>query len=246
MGSAPREGADIPKEFQSDPTLMWAASIAADFRLHGEASYAHFLELRERYVALLRRFAKIARISDGFQLSLKELNLLLSTDARTDYLTGLSNRRDIVERLEGEISRTHRHRDPFSLIIVDIDRFKEVNDSHGHEAGDRLLEAVALALRASLRLEDYCARWGGEEFLICLTRASLEGALVVAEKLRSSIESLEIDYQGARISRTISLGVAQYTDGESLDEIVRGADRALIEAKQAGRNRVRARPWAAA
>ncbi len=238
-GEKPR--GSLPNELQSDPTLLWAESIAADGSPRGEIPLEHFVELTERYRALLRRLMKIARISDGYQLSLKELNSLLSMDARTDYLTGLSNRRDMLERLDVEISRARRYGDSFSVIVADIDRFKLINDAQGHEAGDWVIEAVADCLRVNIRLEDHCARWGGEEFLICLTRAALDGALVVAEKLRSSVASLSVEYRGAVLKPTASFGVAQYTMGEGADDVIRGADRALIEAKESGRNRVSAR-----
>ena len=241
MESGEKERAETPKDLENDPTLLWAESIAADGSLPGEVMHAHFIELKERYRALLRRLTKIARISDGYQLPLKELNLLLSTDARTDYLTGLSNRRDMLERLDMEISRTHRHGDSFSLIIADIDLFKLINDEHGHEAGDWVIEAVADCFRANLRLEDHCARWGGEEFLMCLTRATLDGALVVAEKLRSGVAGLAVEYRGVVLNPTASFGVAQYTVGENVDDVIRGADRALMEAKKGGRNQVHAR-----
>lgn len=235
------ELSDVPKEFRDDATLEWAESVAVNPAYRGEASFAHFIDLKKRYVALLKRIAKIVKISDGFQLSLKEINVLLNTDARTDYLTGLSNRRDMIEKLDAEISTTHRYGDPFSLIIADIDLFKRINDEHGHEAGDRVLTAVSSCLRSILRLEDHCARWGGEEFLICLPRAALERALVVAEKLRTSVEELPIEYNKIRLRPTISLGVSEYEVGESVDDVIRAADSSLIQAKQDGRNLVRYR-----
>lgn len=229
---------DIPREFQDDPTLAWADAVAADPVHQGEASYRLFLELRERYVSLLKRLAKIVKISDGYHLSLKELNVLLSSDARTDYLTGLSNRRDMIERATIEVSRGQRYGDAVAFIICDIDLFKRINDEHGHEAGDRVIIEVSSSLRSSLRREDHCARWGGEEYLICLPKAPLESALLVAEKLRAGVEALEVRYEGGTLKATLSLGVAVISAGESIDDVVRRADRALIEAKQAGRNRV--------
>jgi len=240
--SAQEKGADdIPREFRDDPTIAWAEVVAGNPAYKSESLHPLFIELLERYVGLLKRFVKVAKISDGYQLSLKELNVLLSTDARTDYLTSLSNRRDMLERLDTEISRASRYGDPFSLVLGDIDLFKQVNDEHGHEAGDRVIVAVADALRACIRREDHCARWGGEEFLICLPRAPLENALVVAEKLRAAVDGLRIDYDGEILSPTISLGVAEYRKGENVDDVIRGADRALFDAKEGGRNRVRSR-----
>ncbi len=238
MGEEERQGVDVPIEFKEDASVGWADEIANQAKKSGTVSLADFGELRDRYVTLLRRFAKIVRISDGFQLSLKELNVLLNTDARTDYLTDLSNRRDILEAMEKEMSQSNRHGDSLSVIIADIDGFKKINDAYGHEAGDKVLVAVADCLRKNLRLEDHCARWGGEEFLIYLPRSPVESAGLVAEKLRAGVESLAIAYDGVPIRVTLSVGVSEYATGESVDDVIREADEAMIEAKKAGKNRV--------
>jgi len=231
---------DLPEEVRSDRVLTWAEEISGDPKYHDNALLEHFMELEDRYLALLRRFLKIARISDGFQLSLKEINNLLDDAARKDYLTGLPNRRDIVEKIKSEISRAKRHGNPFSIVIADIDRFKEVNDSMGHEAGDLVLKSVSDLLRSSLRLEDHCARWGGEEFLICLPETNRSNAIAVAEKLRANVEHSTLAYQGRMIRVTISLGVSTHGGNVEVDDVIRDADTAMLAAKRGGRNRIEA------
>ena len=224
-------------EFNDDPTLPWAEEIVADRSLEQEQSYAHFVELKQRYQSLLKQFAKVVRISDGYQRSLKEANLRLSTAASTDYLTGLSNRRRILDQIDAELSRSRRHDSPFCIVLADIDGFKGVNDSYGHEAGDRVLVFVADSMRSSVRREDLCSRWGGEEFLICLPQATLAQAVHVAEKLRTEIADATVKYQQMDIRITVSLGVAEYRPGSRIDELIREADIAMIGAKRTGKNR---------
>jgi len=224
-------------DFHDDPTLPWAEEITADRSLEREKSYVHFVELKQRYLALLKQFAKVVRISDGYQRSLKEANLRLSTAASTDYLTGLSNRRRILDQIDAELSRSRRHNTPFCIVLADIDEFKGVNDSYGHEAGDRVLMFVADSMRSSVRREDLCSRWGGEEFLICLPQATADQAVHVAEKLRTEIADSTVKYQQMDIRITVSLGVAEYRPGSKIDELIREADIAMIAAKRSGKNR---------
>lgn len=229
-----------PDELLADPVLGWANEIAGDERYRREPLHSHFIQLRDRYYALLKRFLKIAKISDGFQLSLKEVNALLDAAAHTDYLTGLPNRRDILEKIESEIGRAKRHGSSYSILMADIDHFKELNDAHGHVAGDRILKSVAECLRRSLRVEDHCARWGGEEFLICLPQTMLSKALLVAEKLRANIERTYVKLDGEDVGVTVSLGVSCHDGDVHIDNVIKAADSAMFDAKRAGRNRVEA------
>lgn len=158
--------------------------------------------------------------------------------ASTDLLTGLANRRTLMNRFEAEKSRAGRYNTALSVIIVDIDLFKSVNDSYGHLAGDRILQAVATTLVNKVRTEDVCGRWGGEEFLVLLANTDLAGAVQVAEKLRMAVNDLTTDWEGTSIAVTISLGVGEFKPGMSMDECINPADTALYRAKQNGRNRV--------
>ncbi len=228
----------IPDEFSNDPVLKWAENVASDPAVQDEQSLEAFRVLQTRYIALLKRFSKVVRISDGYQRQLKDINTLLDSAAHTDFLTGLSNRRDVRERLEIELGRARRHHGSVSVILADIDGFKAVNDQHGHEAGDLVLTEVAHRLKIGLRREDLCARWGGEEFLFCLPETSLADAIHVAEKLRSRIASAPIEYRGTEIHATISLGVAEARGNSPVDDVIRAADEALFAAKRGGKNRV--------
>ncbi|HEX7956253.1 MAG TPA: GGDEF domain-containing protein, partial [Pyrinomonadaceae bacterium] len=156
--------------------------------------------------------------------------------ALTDALTGCFNRRFFEIQLERDLHLATRMRQPVSLILLDIDHFKRVNDTHGHDAGDAALRILAGALREELRGVDTAARYGGEEFAIILPQAGPEGALVVAERLRSRIEKTEVPGVGCI---TASLGVATFPqDASSRELLVTTADRALYLAKRSGRNRV--------
>ena len=156
--------------------------------------------------------------------------------ALTDGLTGCFNRRFFEIQLERDLHLATRMRQPVSLILLDIDHFKRVNDTHGHDAGDAALRILANALREELRGVDTAARYGGEEFAIILPQAGPEGAQVVAERLRSRIERTEVPGVGCI---TASLGVATFpSDASSRELLVTSADRALYQAKRTGRNKV--------
>jgi diguanylate cyclase (GGDEF)-like protein len=160
--------------------------------------------------------------------------------ATTDDLTGLRNRRYVTERLADELARARRYRDPLSCVLFDVDRFKVVNDTFGHDAGDAVLQAVSAAARAECRQPDVLGRWGGEEFLLVLPRTDAHGAFAIAARLRDVLESLRVAHAGRTISTTASFGVTTVAPGtiEDLETVLKRADRALYRAKDAGRNRV--------
>jgi diguanylate cyclase (GGDEF)-like protein len=157
--------------------------------------------------------------------------------ALTDSLTGCVNRRSFEMQLERDLRLATRMRQPVSLIMLDIDHFKRVNDTHGHDAGDAALRFLADVLRDELRGVDTAARYGGEEFAVILPQANLDGALIVAERLRARLETTDIPAIG-RI--TASFGIATFPlHANSRTQLVSAADRALYDAKHEGRNRVR-------
>ena len=165
----------------------------------------------------------------------------VSKRARTDPLTGLYNRRHFDELLGQMIKQTDRFGDPVALIMADVDHFKNVNDTWGHDAGDEVLKALAETLRAGVRDADICSRFGGEEFAVVLPKTGLVGAAELADRLRRQVEEKPITVGGERINVTISCGVACYPDGVITKEaLFAAADRALYDAKSAGRNCVRA------
>lgn len=157
--------------------------------------------------------------------------------ARTDALTGLSNRRATVERLEHEIKRIDRIPQHFCVALCDIDKFKLVNDNYGHQMGDDVLKAVAGALKRGVRNIDHVGRWGGEEILVILPTASEMGGRIVAERLRASVEALAA-FENGPTRVTTSIGVACWAGETNFEALVDRADRALYRAKSRGRNRV--------
>lgn len=160
--------------------------------------------------------------------------------AITDALTGLFNRREFRRRLNEEMGRARRFRRPLSLLMLDIDHFKAVNDTHGHPAGDEVLRVIAARVRASLRPTDHVARYGGEEFIVMQPETTPDGALATAERIRAAIAGTAVPIGLDRaVSATISVGTASFPDNaDTEEELIAAADRALYAAKESGRNRV--------
>jgi len=159
--------------------------------------------------------------------------------ATTDALTGLSNRRAFVDWANREVARCARYSDHFCVTLLDVDHFKHVNDRHGHAAGDAVLAAVSRLMAGLVRSCDVVARWGGEEFVVALPSTSLDGAMLVADRIRAALEVLPItDPSDQVLTVTASFGVAELEPGETLEQLVDRADRAMYAAKSAGRNRV--------
>ncbi len=190
-------------------------------------------------------------VADHIALTLGNLRLreALRNQSIRDPLTGLFNRRYLLESMDRELSRARRDRYPLAFVIVDIDHFKRFNDTRGHDAGDAVLCALAETLQAGIRGGDIACRFGGEEFLAVLPGASLEAACRRAEELRASVQRLQVVYRGEALDPvTVSGGVAVYPEhGDSFELVFRAADTALYEAKRSGRNCVKvARPINAA
>jgi diguanylate cyclase (GGDEF)-like protein len=160
--------------------------------------------------------------------------------ATYDALTGLYNRRYFEERLKLETQRSFAYRIPLSLIMVDIDNFKKVNDTLGHPEGDIILRQIASLLTASVRKNDIVSRYGGEEFILILPEAGIEASSMIAERIRLSVESARFDVGKAQEHVTVSLGISSFPvhQANSDGELIKMADQALYEAKQKGRNRV--------
>ncbi len=184
-------------------------------------------------VARVAAAAHVKKLQDQLRLRNSELDLL----SRTDALTGLNNRRHLEWVLAHYHADSLRHHDPLSVLLLDIDHFKRVNDGYGHPAGDVVLTEFASRLRAELREGDVAGRWGGEEFLVVLPRTGSEGAFALAERLRLAIEATPMHADGVAISVTVSGGCALGPVG-SVTELVGRADTLLYSAKGAGRNRI--------
>jgi len=167
------------------------------------------------------------------QKELLEDNNELTRMALTDNLTGLSNRTHMNQILRQEYSRFERHNQRFGIIMLDIDRFKNVNDKLGHDTGDRVLKKLASIIATAIRTSDYVARWGGEEFLICCTTIEEADLLPIAETIRQLVATTEFEQVG---QITASLGCAAIVKGETINELIKRSDVALYEAKNNGRN----------
>lgn len=181
----------------------------------------------------------------GFHLVARDISLRMELEAElkrlaaTDPLTGINNRRHFLQHAQQELQRSERYGLPMALLMLDIDKFKNVNDTFGHATGDTVLKAVVEACSLNLRHVDIFGRLGGEEFATLLPQTDMDGALTMAERLRQAVEALEIPGNGddTPIRVTISLGLSALRPGEDLDALMRRADAALYRAKNEGRNR---------
>lgn len=156
--------------------------------------------------------------------------------AMLDRLTGLANRSAYDERLDQEYRRWRRFKENLCLVMIDVDHFKNINDSYGHKAGDKVLATIAAVIKDRVRETDFVARYGGEEFVVLVTGATLVDATKIAEKFRAAIESCGFHFRGARVPITISAGVAEFCENDTPDDVFERADKAMYEAKDSGRN----------
>ncbi len=197
------------------------------------------------FVLILVTSSIIGGFISGLREKLKnrnqELKVALATIeeiASLDALTGIYNRRRLFEILHQEVNRYKRAQGPFSVCILDIDHFKQVNDLHGHLAGDEILRRIAGSITGNLRSIDCFGRFGGEEFLMVLPQTTLEGATIKSERVRLQVESLRFPDISEDFRVTISIGVAEYREPEDIDETIDRADKCLYLAKDHGRNQV--------
>jgi diguanylate cyclase (GGDEF)-like protein len=171
-------------------------------------------------------------------LRTKHMEDLLIEHAKIDPLTGLANRRGLMERLQQEWARLQRHSGELSFIMGDVDHFKQVNDTHGHPAGDRALRQIAGAIAGQCRRTDLPCRYGGEEFAIIVPDETAPAAAELAERCRQAVANVRLSVGPETVWTTVSFGVADAAGAASLEALIQGADEALYRAKQAGRNRV--------
>ena len=190
-------------------------------------SYKELLDLTEILDAENRRIKS----------QLQDLSRSLELTTRIDLMTGLANRRDILGKIEQEFSRTQRHNRVFSVIIADIDDFKLVNENFGFNCGDEVLVEIANLFKVCIRSEDICSRWSGEQFLLLLPETGLEGAESVASKICQTISMTEFRVNKPGIRVTVSLGVSEYKNGDTLFQCISRADKALLQSKSSGKNR---------
>jgi diguanylate cyclase (GGDEF)-like protein len=181
---------------------------------------------------------KLQRLIRDLEKSKEELRFLASTDS----LTKLYNRRFFSVHSERILNLARRDKSDLSIIMIDIDKFKGINDTHGHKVGDNAIVSLASTLKKFTRKSDLLCRFGGEEFLILLPETDIGGAIAMAEKIRKEVEKLQIDTKDGRKAKlTVSIGVAQMNgENDSIEALIHRSDKALYEAKENGRNRVHA------
>jgi diguanylate cyclase (GGDEF)-like protein len=189
-----------------------------------------------RYANIATCFVTLGLLAHFYARTVAEAERRLHAMASTDSLTGLLNRRRMLEIAGYELARNSRATQPLSMLVGDIDHFKDVNDSHGHAHGDAVLKAIARLLEDTVRREDSVARWGGEEFLLLLPGTPAAEAAAIADRIRIAVAAG--DFRGTLGHPvTMTFGVSQWRPGESVDDCIARADRALYRGKKAGRNR---------
>lgn len=209
-------------------------------------------EKREAYDAMMRARDELEIRVEQRTADLKEINARLNSEiaermrvekvlqeaAMTDPLTGLPNRRTMTDHMQHEIIRSRRGKTPLTVLMLDLDHFKKVNDAYGHDAGDAVLIEMGQRTKELIRGQDLLARWGGEEFIILLPETPLAGGVIVAEKICKRIAGEAFAIPGAMVNLTVSIGVAALADDQQAEEMIKSADVALYDAKRLGRNRV--------
>ncbi len=229
------------KELAQIPVIIISAEDDLDrkveFLERGASDYITKPFHEKELLARVRIHAKLKRLQD----ELLEKNAQLEAQSITDSLTGLANRRWLMTRLEEEVTRARRHKEPLSVVMIDIDHFKQVNDTHGHAMGDEVLRNIGAFLKAGVRTTDLAARYGGDELTLVLPHTDVPAAIQVAESLRVKFSVVEHQLEGISLKKTVSMGVAARDgQGESphADDLLKNADEALYRAKQNGRNQV--------
>lgn len=215
-----------------------------------ETVWRNLVQHRSEMMASMKRPVNLVTAVCDYMLTVQramvhpkvvELNLFEETHhfSKCDSLTGLYNRTCFEEALKTEAARCKRHQSEFSLIFLDLDHFKKINDSLGHLAGDYVLKSLAKLIQSEKRAEDIAARFGGEEFILILPGTQKYNALILAERIRHKIETMELSYEGTPIQVTATGGVATFPlDTDIITELVDCADRALYRAKHQGRNQI--------
>lgn len=210
-------------------------SFSMEYRLrHHSGEYRWILDCGQPYFDLDGEF--LGYIGSCYDITeSKQQKEHLQRLSTTDRLTQVANRFKLETVLQEEIERQERYQHPFSIIMLDVDFFKQVNDRYGHKAGDAVLAGMADLVRKNIRASDVLGRWGGEEFIVICPETDIHGAAAMAEKMRAAIEAHKFPQLP---SRTASFGVAAHVPGQSVEQLMARVDRALYRAKENGRNRV--------
>ncbi len=186
----------------------------------------------EKMEILVQRLNEVEQETETLRKKVSEHN----QQAFNDTLTGIPNRHAYEERLQQEYARWKRYQQPLSIMVVDIDKFKQINDSFGHRAGDKALRIIAGQLQKMTRETDLIARYGGDEFVLLLPETDTRGAMAIAEKLRNAVEKCAFHFRKKRVTITISCGISEYCEGDTPEDAFERADQALYQSKHKGRN----------
>jgi diguanylate cyclase (GGDEF)-like protein len=223
-------------------TMLEVLLIACCYLYMSYLSYPDSLFVPETFTMLMAKFSPfllVAYVTSMLASDILYAKRRITLLSKTDDLTGLLNMRAFNHILEREIARVTRYAQPFTVIMVDVDGLKSVNDRFGHAAGSRLIKTIAQSINESIRNTDVLARYGGDEFVILMTHTSTEDARTAAERIRDAIHNTSFDMRGNRISTTVSVGIASFPESvETAAEILDKADIALYRSKQCGRDRV--------
>ena len=211
--------------------------VITDIRHADNILLEDFTHLSDSYNKLKQRVNMLS--AENKQLKTELVNTVRSLDlaSRIDSMTGLANRRDIVEKIGREATRSHRHEYPFTILLVNVDDFKKVNDSYGYNAGDDVLVEIARVLRSCVRNEDICARWSGEEFMILLPETDADSSLPVANKILESMCMTEFKANKPGIHITVSIGICEHNPSQTVHDCISRVNQALLQAKKIGKNR---------
>ncbi len=228
------------KELRDIPIIMLTGREDRDLKIKGLEQGACDYVTKPFDAGELVARVKVQLKIKALQDELKKSNELLQELSNTDPLTHLYNRRYLTKVLNSELLRAERNGDCVALIMVDIDHFKKINDTYGHQNGDKVLAKIAETSQKQLRCYDIAARYGGEEFVLVLPGTPLTGGTEVAERLREEVHALSFPAPMEKLKVTISLGVAVFPSplADDMESLIRQADEALYRAKQNGRNRV--------
>ena len=220
-----------------NPDGSVARMIGAHRDIHASKLLLEQLERRNQSLEqqVAERTAELVRLNEALQQKAEENRLLAETDALTDALTGAASRYRLERVLQLECERARRFHQPFAVIAMDVDNFKQINDSYGHNMGDQTLINIVSLVRDHIREIDTLARWGGDEFMVVLANTALETARGVATKFQALMVTNPIC---PCVATSISFGLAEYQPGEQKESLMVRADRALYQAKQQGKNRI--------
>ncbi|MFK5984173.1 MAG: GGDEF domain-containing protein [Pseudomonadota bacterium] len=226
-------------------TIKLTEKVLKDDNISKKELYKAYDKLAQQYASILQSFVKITKISDINQKKLydshqelEQQKLILYKAATTDQLTDIYNRAYLMDVLQTEHQRSQRFAEVFSCVMFDIDDFKKINDTYGHQMGDEVIKNIAAIAKKNIRSTDIVGRYGGEEFLIIMPNTYAKGAAVFAEKIRNIVAKTDFSNRKKRITCSISLGISDTTINsiKTHDDLLFNTDSALYHAKQTGKN----------